>query len=131
MKETEIDTNQKPMQTEERRNQSPTISPRTDIREVEDHFEVEVELPGVAPTDVDIQVEGDELRVTAARTDRSESGTTRTYVVRERVSGVYSRLFRLGTQVDRDTIEARMTEGVLRIRLLKHASVLPRRITVS
>ena len=41
--------------------------PKTDIAEFDDHFSIEVELPGVAADQVDLQVEDDTLRLTARR----------------------------------------------------------------
>jgi HSP20 family protein len=131
MQGTEIETKQTTAQAEKIENRGPVMCPRTDVREIEDHYSVEVDLPGVAPSDVDIQIEDDELRVTATRSDSREAeGQNRNYLMRERVIGTYSRAFRLGNQIDRENIEAKLNDGVLRIRLLKHKSALPRRIAV-
>ena len=95
-----------------------TVQPRVDIRELDDHVVVEVELPGV----------DDELRLTAPKP--SADGHAGSYVVRERGHGTYSRVFRLGEQVSRDAISGEMTDGVLRIRVPKQANALPRKISI-
>ena len=105
-----------------------TVQPRVDIRELDDHVVVEVELPGVAADKVDLQVEDDELRLTAPKP--SADGHAGSYVVRERGHGTYSRVFRLGEQVSRDAISGEMTDGVLRIRVPKQANALPRKISI-
>jgi HSP20 family protein len=105
-----------------------TVQPRVDIRELDDHVVVEVELPGVAADKVDLQVEDDELRLTATKARPEANGGS--HVVRERRYGTYSRSFRLGEQIDRDAISGEMSDGVLRIRVAKKPNALPRKISV-
>lgn len=111
----------------------PVLVPRTDIRESGDHFEIEVEMPGVSADAVALEVEGDELRIGGRRADApaDDSAPEPMYLVRERRTGTYHRIFRLGSQVDHEAIEGKMTDGVLRIRLQKHKSALPRRIQIA
>jgi HSP20 family protein len=104
------------------------VQPRVDIRELDDHVVVEVELPGVAADKVDLQVEDDELRLTAEKPGTNGKGGA--YLVRERRHGTYSRVFHLGEQVDRDAISGELSEGVLRIRVPKQANALPRKISI-
>ncbi len=103
------------------------LAPRTDIKEMEDHFTIEVELPGVSSDHVDLQVEGDELRLTATRNGKTDGA----YLTRERAAGTYTRVFRLGETVDLEGIRGEMADGILRIRLPKAARVLPRKITIN
>ena len=112
----------------ERNRQEWTVQPRVDTRELDDHVVVELELPGVAADKVDLQVEDDELRLTAQKPRLN--GDAGSYVVKERRYGTYSRVFRLGEHVDRDAIGAEMTDGVLRIRVPKQATALPRKISI-
>jgi HSP20 family protein len=102
------------------------LAPRTDIKEMDDHFAIEVELPGVSSDHVDLQVENDELRLTAKRNGKTDG----TYLSRERLAGTYTRVFRLGEMVDSDAIQGEMTDGILRIRLPKAARALPRKIAI-
>lgn len=104
-----------------------TLAPRTDIKELDDHFAIEVELPGVSSDHVDLQVEGDELRLTATRNGKSDGA----YLARERAAGTYTRVFRLGETVDLEGIRGTMADGILTIHLPKAARVLPRKITIN
>jgi len=104
-----------------------TLSPRADIHEHEDHIAITLDLPGVPADQVDLQVEGDELRLTAKRSNGTTQGD---YLVRERLDGTYCRVFRLGNLVDRDGIEGKATNGVLQIRIPKSVEALPRKIAV-
>jgi HSP20 family protein len=105
----------------------PAIRPRTDIREHDDHFVIEVELPGVATDKVDLQVEDDQLRLIATKS-RPEDKTG--YLHRERRLGTYCRSFRLGDSVDPDGINGKLSDGVLRIHIPKTDRAMPRKISV-
>jgi len=127
------------------------FTPRTDIAEFDDHFSIEVELPGVAADQVDLQVDGDTLTLTARRggketPEKTEGGESAQdaqnahavhsarpvrQLVRERRLGTYVRTFHLGTLVERTGIQGKLTDGVLTIRLPKAVSALPRKITVA
>ncbi len=91
----------------------PCYYPRTDIAESDEAFAIEVELPGVAADQVDLQVEDEVLRLSA-----------------KHKRGTYVRTFHLGTLVNREGIEANLKDGVLTIRLPKAAGALPRKITI-
>ena len=104
-----------------------TVQPRVDMRELDDHVVVEVEIPGVAADKVDLQVEGDELRLTATKTVVVDGAN---YLVQERRYGTYCRVFQLGEHVNRDAIDAEVADGVLRIRVPKQATSLPRKISI-
>lgn len=108
----------------------PALRPRTDIAEYGDRYEIEMELPGVTPDRVDLQIEDDELRVAAERTAPPAEENGQRILVRERRAGTFVRVFTLGNAIDRERIEGKMTDGVLRIRLPKSAAALPRKIQI-
>jgi HSP20 family protein len=93
-----------------------------------DQFLVVLELPGVRPEDVNLEVEGDDLRLTAKRPSaKEESG----YLLRERSEGTYSRVFHLGDIVDREGITGKLTDGVLTIQVPKSPRALPRKVAIT
>ncbi len=105
--------------------------PKTDIAEFDDHFSIEVELPGVTADQVDLQVEDDILRLTAKRgAPETETEEKTNHLVRERRRGTYVRTFHLGTLVERDGIQGNLKDGVLTIHLAKAVNALPRKITI-
>jgi HSP20 family protein len=106
-----------------------TVSPRADIIEGEKEFQIAMDLPGVQPDNLEIDLENQTLTVKAARSgDLPEGFQTRR---RERPnSGRFERSFTLGTSVDADKIGARLENGVLMISLPKTDKSLPRRIEV-
>lgn len=109
----------------------PGLRPRTDIAEYGDRFEIEMELPGVAPEKVDLQIDNDELKITAERVTTGTEENGHQVLVRERRPGTFTRTFQLGNAIDRERIEGKLADGVLRIRLPKSAAALPRKIQVN
>lgn len=92
--------------------QGSMMAPRIDIHEAGDDLEVTAELPGVAPTDVDLRIEGDLLTIRGEK--RRERKDEQAHVV-ERSYGSFSRSIQLPFQPDPDQVRADFEHGVLRI----------------
>ena len=97
------------------------------IWEGEDHFSVEVELPGVHNDDIDVTVEKNVLQVTAQRKPPEDE---RTYLHLERRHGKLERTFSLPDTVDAGSVEAELKDGVLHITLAKKPETQPKKISV-
>ena len=97
------------------------------VWESNDHFYVEVELPGVGHDDVDVTVEKGTLRIAAER--KAPEGE-RKYWHEERRYGELERTISLPETADPESIEAELREGVLSIKLSKKSDAQPRRISV-
>jgi HSP20 family protein len=102
--------------------------PRMDVCETEDGYLLEMDLPGVARDDVQVEVTGDELVITGER-KRQESGD-KYYLRVERDFGQFQRRIRLTIPVEQDQIEASYQNGVLRITVPKAAHAKPRKVPV-
>ncbi|MEC0124484.1 Hsp20/alpha crystallin family protein [Paenibacillus pabuli] len=107
--------------------ESPFLSPfgtglqpfRTDIREEENKYLVEAELPGIAKEDIDIQVEGNELIIRAKRNETTEQKDDTNRIIRqERRSGEFIRRFYV-EHIDEENIKARLENGVLKLDIPK------------
>jgi len=95
----------------------------------EDGAVVTAELPGFAPEDIDISVEGSTLTLRGSRQPEAlEEGGT--YHRRERRHGRFSRSFQLPFQIDPKKVEAIAEKGVLHISLPRAEEEKPRRIAV-
>jgi HSP20 family protein len=92
--------------------------PNVDLREEDDRYLVQAELPGMAKEDVTIETDGDLLRMTAQRDQESEE-KREGYLRRERGSLRFHRQIRLPENVDRERIRAKLENGVLEISLPK------------
>lgn len=96
------------------------FAPSADAATTGDFYEINVELPGVALQDIDIDVHDGILTVQGEkRAEREEKG--KTYFFSERVFGSFQRSFRLPPKVDAEQIAASFRDGLLTIRVPKAA----------
>lgn len=89
---------------------------------------VEIDLPGIDPSTIDLTVERNELRIEAERFRHLPESAQ--YFIRERPQGTYSRRLFVGDNLDTDRIEAEYTNGVLVVRIPVAESAKPRRVEV-
>ena len=103
-----------------------------DIREDQDHFYVEAELPGFKKDDVDITLENQTLTISAERKSEKQNGGEQKgeWLLRERRYSRFLRSFTLPPTVDDQKVDAKLTDGLLTITLNKREETKPRRITV-
>lgn len=111
-------------QTRDRR----VFVPRVDIYESGDDLIVVADMPGVDENNVDITLEQDRLTIVGRVDPVTPNGYTLAYA--EYAEGDYRRTFTLSNEIDRDHIEATMSNGVLRLRLPKAAPAKARKIAV-
>ena len=90
---------------------------------------VQVELPGITREDCDISIHDHTLRIRGEkRMDREHIGDS--YYIMERAYGSFERLIPLPFDVDPDSAEATLRNGVLRVELKKEPSASRRLIPV-
>lgn len=94
-----------------------------------DEFVVELDLPGVDPDKLDIDVERNVLTIRAERPSHVPDAADA--VATERSWGVFSRQLVLGDALDTDKVDADYTAGVLRLRIPIAERAKPRRISIS
>ena len=107
-----------------------------DIREDQDHFNVEAELPGFKKDDVDITLENQTLTISAERRAEARQGgepgnDKGELLLHERRYSRFLRSFTLPPTVDEQTVNAKLADGVLTITLNKREETKPRKISVS
>lgn len=94
-----------------------------DIREDEKHFEVEIDLPGMEPADIDIRVAGDRLTVKAQR-KWSKPGAQAAF------RRSFSETFTLPRSIDSEKISATYSSGVLLVTIPKGEVAAARKVEV-
>ncbi|MFW5681748.1 MAG: Hsp20/alpha crystallin family protein [Phycisphaeraceae bacterium] len=104
-----------------------TVSYPVDIRETEDAFHVDAELPGFRRDEIDINFQDGMLSITAERKEEKTEGEQR---LTERRYRRTSRHFRIPASVDSENVDARLEDGVLHLTLPKRDEVKPRKIEV-
>jgi HSP20 family protein len=101
-----------------------------DIREEDDAFYVDAEVPGLAAADVKVDIEKNVLTLSGERKVEKEE-TEGTFRRVERQYGSFTRSFTLPETVDTENISADLKEGVLALRLPKKDAPTPRSISVN
>ncbi|GGX14193.1 Hsp20/alpha crystallin family protein [Streptomyces chryseus] len=94
-----------------------------------DTFVVELDLPGVDPESIDLDVERNVLTVRAER--RSRAGQDAEVLIAERPTGSFSRQMFLGETLDTERIDASYDAGVLRLTIPVAEQAKPRKISIS
>ena len=105
-------------------------SPRADLVETEENFELELDLPGYDEKNIDVTVEQGILSITGNR-ESSREEETADYKLRERSFGRFTRSFSVPQTIDSSAVAAEYANGVLRVTLPKAAEAKARRIEVS
>lgn len=92
----------------------------TDIRELEDSYQIDMELPGFAREDVKAELKDGYMTIKASHTEnKDEKDEKGRYVRKERYSGSYSRSFYVGENVTEEDIRAKFTDGILTVTVPK------------
>ncbi len=94
-----------------------------------DVFVALVDLPGVDPASIDVDVDDRTLTVRAQR--NAETSDEQKWLVRERPAGTFARQLTLGYGVALDRIAAEYRDGVLSLRIPVAEEAKPRRIEVA
>ena len=104
-------------------------APAVDIKEDEDKFVIQADIPGVKPEEIDISMEDGVITIkgekeTEAKTE--QNGYKRV----ERTFGSFYRRFSLPDTADGEAISAKCKHGVLEITIPKREAVKPKKINV-
>ena len=104
-------------------------SPRVEVTEVEDHYEVTAELPGMNREDVKVELNNDVLTISGEKNSMHEK-KDRTVHLCERTYGSFSRSFQLPNQIDAGKIVANFKDGILTLSLPKIEEAKPKQIEI-
>ncbi len=103
--------------------------PAVDVRETDEAYLLEAELPGLTRENISVSFEDGVLTLSGERRFQEESDE-KTYRRIERRYGSFSRSFNLGRQVDAEKVEAAFHDGLLKISVPKTEAVKPRTIEI-
>ena len=101
--------------------------PLADVEETDDAYLIELELPGVAQGDVNVEVTGSRVAVSGERKERQRVGILRR---RTRSVGRFHYEVDLSGQIESEKVTAAMDAGVLTVRVPKPADQRRRRIPI-
>ena len=103
--------------------------PLVDIRETDEGYRLDLELPAVRPEDVSVTLHEGVLRVSGERSEANDDESGRLHRS-ERYFGKFERSFRLPEDVDADAVKATAKDGVVSITVGKTEKASPRAIEV-
>ena len=93
---------------------------KTDIREHDAGYEVDIDLPGFKKDEISIELENGYLTVSAAKgLDKDEEDKKGKYIRKERYAGAMQRSFYVGEYVTQEDIKAKYENGILRLSVPK------------
>jgi len=92
----------------------------TDIKELEDHYEVLIDLPGFKKDEINIELNDGYLTITASKgVDENEEDKKGKIVRQERYAGVMQRSYYVGEEMTHEDIKAKFENGVLTLNVPK------------
>jgi len=104
-------------------------SPAIDVKEDENGYTVEAELPGLNEKDLEVKVEGNLLTLSSKKSEEKEE-KKKNYLMRERRSYSFSRSFVLPKDVNADKIEAEFKNGLLTLAIPKSEKAKPKLLEI-
>jgi HSP20 family protein len=95
------------------------LSPRVDIKDKNDHFEITAEMPGIKKDDIQIGLDNGVLSIEASTSEEKTEEKEGKVIRKERFSGKMMRSFSLGKDINEKDISANFENGVLTLQVPK------------
>ena len=93
---------------------------KTDVKETEKGYEVDMDLPGFKKDEISIELENGYLTVSAAKgLDKDEEDKKGKYIRKERYAGAMQRSFYVGENLTDEDIKAKYENGILKLSVPK------------
>ena len=104
----------------------------TDVKEHENNYEVEIDLPGFKKEEITIELNEGYLTITASKgLDEDDKNKQGKIVRQERYAGVMQRSYYVGEQMTTEDIKAKYEDGVLKLEIpKKEEKKLPEKHTI-
>ena len=94
---------------------------KTDVRETENTYELDIDLPGFKKDEVNVELKEGYLTITASKgLDKDEQDKNGKYIRRERYTGSCSRSFYIGDGVEPTDVTAKFENGILQLSVPKN-----------
>ena len=106
---------------------------KTDVRETDNTYELDVDLPGFKKDEVQLDLKDGYLTISAAKgLDKDQEDKKGKYIRQERYAGACSRSFFVGEGIEPRDVSAKFEDGILRVSLPKQGKKeLPRNSTIT
>ena len=106
---------------------------KTDVRELDGSYELDVDLPGFKKDEVTLELKDGVLTIQAVKgLDKDETDKKGKYIRQERYAGACSRSFYVGEDVEPEEVSAKFEDGILTISVPKAAKKqLPKQTSIN
>ena len=104
--------------------------PSVDVKELNDKFVIQADLPGLESKDIDVHMDNQVLTISGQRKSEHEEKTDRGMTRLERRVGRFMRRFALPQSANAEKITAVCKHGVLTVEIAKVERAVPRRIEI-
>ena len=100
---------------------------KTDVRDHDDHYEIDIDLPGFKKDEINLELNNGYLVVSAAKgLDEDRTDKAGKVIRQERYAGAMQRSYYVGEQITEEDVQAKFENGVLRLSMPKRdAQKLP------
>lgn len=111
-------------------------TPRVDVKEEDNSYSLEMELPGRCENDINIELDHDTLTIASKVEEKKETKEEKKenknckYILQERRVSDFKRRFTLPADVDSESINANFKNGILTINMSKKAVAAPKKIAI-
>lgn len=106
------------------------LTPRMNVAETAQDIEVTLEIPGVKPEEIDVEVHNNQLVIRGEKKRENEVKEKSFHRV-ERSYGKFQRVVALGIPVEEEKVTARFADGVLTVSIPKAEKAKPKKISIS
>ncbi len=103
---------------------------KIDVSEKGNAYVVHAEIPGVKKEEIQVNIEGDQVSISAESRSEKEVKEDERVLHRERYFGKVARVFRLGTEIDQAAANAKFVDGVLELTLPKKLESAGRQLAI-
>ena len=94
---------------------------KTDVRETEDTYELDIDLPGFKKEEISVELKDGYLTIAASKgLDKDETDKNGKFIRQERYTGACSRSFYVGANVQPEDVGAKYEDGILRLSVPKN-----------
>ena len=107
------------------------VKMKIDVKEDDKSFTVHADIPGVKKEDIKVDVEGDQVTLSAEAKQEKDEQKDEKIIHSERSYGMVSRSFQLPVEVDAQGARAEYKDGVLNLTLPKKPNGSAKRVAVS
>ncbi len=111
-------------------NQGQAPAMKMDVKDIGEAFLVHAELPGVKKEDINVNIEGNQVSISAEVKQEKDIKDGQRVLRSERYFGKVSRSFQLAQDIDDDQASAKFNDGILELTLPKRASATNKRLAI-